>query len=82
MKTINKIVNKVLGKDGKYQKEINVRFPNSSGDSSKTMTIQELKDNHSECLIIDPSIGEQISIEDLANLNIPEVIAMPPLQGG
>lgn len=82
MKTINKIINKVLGKDEKYQKEIYVRFPNSSGDNSKTMTIQELKDNHNNCLIIDPSVGEQISIEDLANLNIPEVIAMPPLQGG
>lgn len=82
MKAINKIVNKLNGKDEKYQKKINVRFLNSSGDSNRTMTIQELKDNHSECLIIDPSVGEHINIEDLVNLNIPEVIAMPPIQGG
>ncbi len=68
--------------NGKYKKEIKLRFPSMMGDSSRTMTIQELKDNHSECMIIDPRVGEQVSLEDLVNLDIPEVVAMPPIRGG
>lgn len=76
------ILNKILGKDDKYQKKITVRIPNRTGDSQICMTIQELKDKHSDCLIIDPTVNTQVSFEDLVNLNISEVIAMPAIQGG
>jgi len=79
---MNKILSKILGKDERYQKKINVRFPDRTGDSQICMTIQELKDKHSECLIIDPTKQEQVSFEDLVNLNIPEVIALSAIQGG
>lgn len=79
---IRELVNKITGKDERYQKKINVRFPDSSGDSQICMTIQEMKDKHSECLIIDPTNNEQVSFEDLVNLNIPEVIALSAIQGG
>lgn len=82
METVNKILEKVGIKDKKLQRKIKVRFPDWTGDTDRTMSIQELRDNHGECMIIDPSVGEQVSIEDLANLNIPEVVAMPPIRGG
>jgi hypothetical protein len=79
---IKELINKITEKDEKYQKKINVRFPDKTGDSQVCMTIQELKDEHSNCLIIDPTISEQVSFEDLVNLNIPEVIALSAIQGG
>jgi hypothetical protein len=79
---IKELVNKILGNDEKYQKKINVQFPDKTGDSQICMTIQELKDKHSNCLIIDPAVGEQVSLEDLVNLNISEVIALSAIQGG
>ena len=82
MKIVDKILEGIGLENKKYQKKISVRFPDYSGDKSREMTIQELKNNHSNCMIIDPSVGEQVSIEDLANLNISEVVAMPAIRGG
>lgn len=78
---------KILGISGiKYKDEerlIKVRFPNFTGDQSRTMTIQQLKEEYKDYLIIDPSVGEQIDIEKLANIeDVEEVVAMPPIQGG
>ena len=65
------------------EKKIRVRFPNYTGDESRMMTIQELKVDYKDYLIIDPNVGEQVDLERLANLeNIQEVVAMPPIAGG
>ncbi len=62
---------------------IKVRFPSMAGDTNRTMTIQELKKEYKDYLIIDPKVGEQINLEDLANLkDVDEVVAMPPISGG
>ena len=64
-------------------KRINVTFPSYVGDESRIMTIQELRENYKDYLIIDPNVGEQVNIEKLANLDdIQEVVAMPPIAGG
>ena len=78
---------KILGiSEIKYKDEerlIKVRFPNFTGDQSRTMTVQQLKEEYKDYLIIDPSVGEQIDIEKLANFeDVEEVVAMPPIQGG
>lgn len=66
------------------QRKIRVRFPDFTGDTDRTMTIQELKDNRSWCMLIDPRTRERVEILDLTNLDkgIDEVIAMPALRGG
>lgn len=83
-KNINKILNKVTGNDEITEKEIKtmikVTFPSYSGDESKMMTIQELKQNYKDYLILDPSINAQVNMDDL--LNLKEVIVMPPIAGG
>ena len=61
-------------------RKIKVTFPNYTGDESRMMTIQELKENYKNYLIIDPNVGEQVDLEKLANLE--EVGAMPPIEGG
>lgn len=62
---------------------IMVRFPSMAGDSNRTMTIQELKENYSDYLIIDPRVNEKVDLERLANLeDMEEVVAMPPISGG
>lgn len=61
---------------------INVRFPSMVGDTNRTMTLQELKKEYKDYLIIDPKVGEQVNLKDLANLEISEVVAMPPIAGG
>lgn len=61
-------------------RKIKVTFPNYTGDESRMMTIQELKENYKNYLIIDPNVGEQVDLEKLANLE--EVVAMPPIAGG
>ena len=62
---------------------IRVRFPSMAGDTNRSMTIQELKENYKNYLIIDPMMREQVDIEKLANLeDIQEVVAMPPISGG
>jgi hypothetical protein len=53
-----------------------------AGDTNRTMTIQELKEEYKNYLIIDPKAGEQVDLEKLANLEIDEVVAMPPISGG
>lgn len=64
-------------------RKIRVRFPSMAGDSNRTMTIQELKENYRDYLIIDPRVGEQVDMNKLANLeDIEEVVAMPPIAGG
>jgi hypothetical protein len=79
MKKFGKNLNR---KDDKKNKTINVRFPSMMGDENRSMTIQELEDEYKDYLIIDPSVGEQVDIERLANLDIPEVVVMPPIAGG
>lgn len=61
-------------------RKIKVTFPNYTGDENRMMTIQELKENYRNYLIIDPNVGEQVDLEKLANLE--EVVAMPPIAGG
>lgn len=61
------------------ERKIRVTFPNYTGDVSRMMTIQELKENYANYLIIDPNVGE-VDLEKLANLE--EVVAMPPIAGG
>ena len=61
-------------------RKIKVTFPNYTGDESRMMTIQELKENYNNYLIIDPKVGEQVDLEKLANLE--EVVAIPPISGG
>ena len=62
---------------------IKVRFPSMAGDENRTMTIQELKHDYKDYLIIDPKAGKQVDIEKLVNLeDISEVVAMPPIAGG
>lgn len=80
MTTINKISNKITGKDKETQKKIKVTFPSYRGDDSKMTTIQELKQEYKDYLIIDPTVNKQVDMENLLNLN--EVIVMPPIAGG
>ena len=62
---------------------IRVRFPSMAGDTNRSMTIQELKEDYKNYLIIDPMMKQQVDIEKLANLeDIQEVVAMPPISGG
>lgn len=75
-------LNRVFGKKDESIKHIKVRFPSMAGDTNRTMTIQELKEEYKGYLIIDPKAGEQVDLEKLANLEIDEVVAMPPISGG
>lgn len=61
---------------------IKVRFPNITGDTNRSMTVQELQQEYKDYLIIDPNVGEQVNIKDLANLEIDEVVVIPPISGG
>lgn len=61
---------------------IKVRFPSMAGDENITITIQELKDEYKDYLIMDPRAGEQVDMEKLANLDIDEVVVIPPIAGG
>lgn len=77
------ILANLLGrKNNKEQRKIRVRLPNFTGDESRDMTVQELQQEYKDYLIIDPKIGEQVDMKKLANLEIDEVVAMPPIQGG
>jgi len=65
------------------KRKIKVTFPDFTGDQSRMMTIQELEKDYGGYIIIDPSVGEQVNIERLANLeDIQEVVVMPPIAGG
>lgn len=76
----SKLVDKTARKENRI---IRVRFPSMAGDTNRSMTIQELKENYKNYLIIDPMMREQVDIEKLANLeDIQEVVAMPPISGG
>lgn len=62
---------------------IKVRFPSMAGDTNRSMTIQELKEDYKDYLIIDPKVGEQVDINKLANLeDIQEIVLIPPISGG
>ena len=79
------ILKKLLSKVDKTKedRQIKVRFPSMAGDEDRMMTIQELKQDYKNFLIIDPKVGEQVDLEKLANLeDIEEVVAMPPISGG
>lgn len=75
-------LNRVFDKKEDNIKQIKVRFPSMAGDTNRTMTVQELKEEYKNYLIIDPKAGEQVDLEKLANLEIDEVVAMPPISGG
>lgn len=75
------ILANLLGKKDK-NKTIRVRFPSMTGDENRTMTVQELQSEYKNYLIIDPRVGEQIDMRKLADLDIEEVVAMPPISGG
>lgn len=66
------------GKDRK----IKVRFPSMAGDENREITVQQLQQEYKNYLIIDPKVGEQVDLRKLANLDIYEVVAMPPISGG
>jgi len=62
--------------------KIKVRFPSMAGDEDRMMTVQQLQQEYKDYLIIDPRVNEQVDLRKLANLEIDEVIAMPPISGG
>lgn len=62
------------------EKLIKVTFPDYTGDVSRMVTVQQLKEDYKDYLIIDPTVNEQVDMKKLANLE--EVIAMPPIVGG
>ena len=68
-------------KEDKTQRKIRVRFPSMAGDENRSMTMQELEE-YKDYLIIDPRFGKQIDLEKLANLEIDEIVIMPPIAGG
>lgn len=69
--------------DRKEDRIIRVRFPSMAGDTNRSMTIQKLKEDYKNYLIIDPIMRKQVDMEKLANLeDIQEVVAMPPISGG
>lgn len=73
----------MFGNKNNEKRLIDVRFPSMMGDTNRTMTVQELKEDYKDYLIIDPRVGEQVDLEKLANLdNIREVVVMPPISGG
>jgi hypothetical protein len=69
------------GSKGK-DKKIKVRFPSMAGDENREITVQQLQQEYKNYLIIDPKVGEQVDIRKLANLDIDEVVVMPPIAGG
>ena len=75
-------IDKMSDKKEENIKQIKVRFPSMAGDTNRTMTIQELKEEYKDYLIIDPKVGEQVDLEKLANLETDEVVVMPPISGG
>lgn len=64
----------------KTEKKIKVTFPSYAGDESKLMTVQEIKNEYKNYLILDPLVNGQVDLEKLANLE--EVVVMPPIAGG
>jgi transcription initiation factor IIF auxiliary subunit len=65
------------------ERKIKVRFPSMAGDEDRMMTVQQLQQDYKNYLIIDPRVGEQVDLKNLANLeDIQEVVAMPPISGG
>jgi hypothetical protein len=74
-------VNRILSKEDNI-KQIKVRFPSMAGDTNRTMTVQELKEEYKDYLIIDPKMGGQVDLEKLANMEIDEVVVMPPVSEG
>lgn len=53
---------------------IKVRLSSMVGETNRSMTIQELKEDYIDYLIIDTKSGESIDIEKLENLEIEEVV--------
>lgn len=82
MKMVDKILVEIGMKEDRLQRKIKVRFPDWTGDTDRAMSIQELKDSHSGCLLINPERGESVTIDEIETLDLREVIAMPPIQGG
>lgn len=84
MKIVDKILEGIGMTNEDMKRKINVRFPDFTGDTSRSMTIQELKDSYSHCMLIDPRVGEKVDILDLRDLDkgIEEVVALPGIRGG
>ena len=53
---------------------IKVRLSRMVGDTNRLMTIQELKEDYKDYLLIDTKSGENIDIEKLENLDTEEVV--------
>lgn len=62
----------------KDDRPIKVRFQSMLGEQNISMTIHKLQEDYKEYIFIDPNVGKNVNIEDLANMDIPEVIARPP----
>lgn len=72
----------VFGNKNKENREIKVRFPSTTGDEVRMLTIQQLQQEYKDYLIIGP-FDEQVDLRKLANLeDIREVVVIPPISGG
>lgn len=66
-------INRLFGKKNKRgamgnNRTIKVRFSSMLGDTNRSMTIQELKEDYKDYIIIDTKSGECIDIEKSTNL--------------
>ncbi|MFA4957510.1 MAG: hypothetical protein WC556_11130 [Candidatus Methanoperedens sp.] len=74
------ILDRLFGKKNKRDtmenrnRTIKVRLSSMVGDTNRLMTIQELKEDYIDYLIIDTKSGESIDIEKLQNLDTEEVV--------
>ena len=73
----------IIKRKNKGKRIVKVRFPSMAGDENREITVEQLQEEYKNYLIIDPRVGKQVNLRDLANLeNIDEVVAMPPIAGG
>lgn len=72
----------IFRKNKAKDRKVKVRFPSMAGDENREITVQQLQKEYKDYLIIDPKVNEQVDLKELANLDIDEVVAMPPIAGG
>ena len=70
-----KMITREIRKDDRL---IKVRFQSMLGEQDIYMTIHKLKEDYKEYIILDQDTGEKVNIDDLADMNIQEVVARPP----
>ncbi len=74
------ILDRLFGKKNKRDtmenrnRTIKVRLSSMVGDTNRLMTIQELKEDYKDYLLIDTKSRESIDIEKLENLDTEEVV--------